>query len=85
MASHEKLIPSVELWEMAIIDHLIIDTYHISLILMMENAGSALAALAVEMMQDKPHPRTVVVLDGKGGNGDTTGCVGMVLKCDPCD
>lgn len=62
-------IPCVDPWEMAMIDCLMLDTYHISLIQMMENAGAALAALAVELMYDKTKPETVVVLAGKGGNG----------------
>lgn len=54
---------------MAMVDDRMINTYHILLLQMMENAGAALAALAVTLAAEVSQPGTIVVLAGTGGNG----------------
>lgn len=57
--------PAITADQMRQVDRLMISEFHIDLVQMMENAGRALAELAIDAFQ----PRTVVVLAGPGGNG----------------
>lgn len=58
-------IPAVTAEQMREVDRLMVDEFHIELVQMMENAGRALAELAI----DRYRPDSVVVLAGPGGNG----------------
>lgn len=58
-------VPAVTATQMREIDRIMIDELHIELVQMMENAGRALAELAIRRFA----PRTVAVLAGSGGNG----------------
>ncbi len=56
--------------QMVEVDRLMIETYRIELIQMMENAGRNLAALArVRFLDGDPRGKTIVLLAGSGGNG----------------
>ena len=51
------------------VDRIMIKTYHIALVQMMENAGRNLAHLArTRFLHGDPRDRRVVVLVGRGGN-----------------
>lgn len=58
-------IPTITACEMHEVDHVMIYEYGIDLVRMMENAGRALADLALERFA----PASVMVLAGAGGNG----------------
>lgn len=62
-----KVVPTVTAAQMAWVDDKMMQTYHVGLLQMMENAGMALAALAVARMHRRLDP--VVVMAGPGGNG----------------
>jgi len=63
-------IPSITTAQMREVDRLMIETYGIELIQMMENAGRHLAHLArTRFLDGDPRGRGVVVLAGRGGNG----------------
>lgn len=62
-------IPAVTAAQMAEVDRLMIETYGIQLIQMMENAGRLLAEQARRMLGGHPAEETVVVLCGAGNNG----------------
>jgi NAD(P)H-hydrate epimerase len=63
-------IPSITTAQMREVDRLMIETYGIELIQMMENAGRHLAQLArTRFLDGDPRGRDVVVLAGRGGNG----------------
>lgn len=56
--------------DMRLIDEMMVDAVHVSLLQMMENAGRALAALArVRFLAGDAGGRRVMVLAGAGGNG----------------
>lgn len=56
--------------QMVEVDRLMIETYHIDLIQMMENAGRCLAIVAREVfLSGDPKGKTIAVLAGTGGNG----------------
>jgi NAD(P)H-hydrate epimerase len=61
-------IPAITTEEMIEVDRLMIDHYGISLFQMMENAGSHLADLAMNLMTNSPHQK-IVILCGGGNNG----------------
>lgn len=60
-----KSVPTVDRAQMQEVDRLMIETYRIQLMQMMENAGSNLADLAIERFA----PDSVQVAVGSGGNG----------------
>ncbi len=63
-------IPFVDTDQMRLVDRLMIETYRIELVQMMENAGRHLAHLArFRFLDGDPRDRDVVVLAGRGGNG----------------
>ena len=63
-------VPTVTTQQMIEVDRLMIETYRIQLIQMMENAGRGLARLAVHRFLDgNTAGRSVTVLAGRGGNG----------------
>ena len=63
-------IPAITQEQMVEVDRAMIEDYGIELKMMMENAGRALAILAVERFLDSdPRSKGVVVLAGPGGNG----------------
>ena len=63
-------VPVVTTQQMIEVDRLMIETYRIELVQMMENAGRGLARLAVHrFLDDNPEGRSVTVLAGRGGNG----------------
>lgn len=64
----KKPIPSLTAQQMAEVDRLMIEVYHIDLIQMMENAGSHLAELAISLTKKKTDP-TFLILCGSGNNG----------------
>lgn len=56
--------------QMIEVDRLMIETYHIDLIQMMENAGRCLAIVAREVfLSGDPQGKKIAVLAGTGGNG----------------
>lgn len=56
--------------QMIEVDRLMIETYHIELIQMMENAGRCLAIVAREVfLSGDPQGKKIAVLAGTGGNG----------------
>jgi NAD(P)H-hydrate epimerase len=61
-------IPCVTVNEMKKIDHFMINAYHVELLQMMENAGTALASLAYQQIGD-PVKKKIVILAGRGNNG----------------
>ena len=61
-------IPALTTEQMVEVDRLMIETYHILLIQMMENAGRDLAEQARRMLGNVTH-RQIVVLCGAGNNG----------------
>ena len=60
-----RLVPAVTAAQMREVDRVMVEELHIELVQMMENAGRALAELALGRF----HPDTVTVLAGPGGNG----------------
>ena len=62
-------IPAITRDQMIEVDRLMIETYGILLIQMMENAGRGLAEMAGRMMDGVVHGRRMVVLCGAGNNG----------------
>lgn len=63
-------LPWITTAQMIEVDRLMIETYHIELIQMMENAGRCLAILAKKrFLRDSLVNKCVVVLSGTGGNG----------------
>ncbi len=58
-------LPSVTAQQMRVVDELMVGEFGIDLVRMMENAGRALADVAVRRYE----PRSVAVLAGTGGNG----------------
>ncbi len=64
------VVPVVIAAQMRVVDELMIGTYHIELLQMMENAGRNLADFAESRLGAiSSAPRVVVVLVGPGGNG----------------
>lgn len=61
-------IPAISVHQMAEVDRLMIEVYHIELIQMMENAGRNLADFAQSMTASHPNP-TYLVMAGSGNNG----------------
>ncbi len=67
---HPIPTPAITAHQMAEIDRLMIEEYHITLLHMMENAGRALAHLARRrFLGGDPRGRRVTILAGVGGNG----------------
>lgn len=64
-----KLIPWLLVEQMREVDRLMIEEFQISLVRMMENAGSCLAELARALLGGGAHGERIVVLAGSGGNG----------------
>lgn len=65
-----RKIPTLTTEQMIEVDRLMIESYHIELIQMMENAGRCLAILARDQfLKRKFYKRKVVILAGPGGNG----------------
>jgi len=63
-------IPTLTTSQMRDVDRLMMETYQIQLIQMMENAGRHLATLAVNrFLGGEPHEKHVVIAAGSGGNG----------------
>lgn len=62
-------LPVVTPEQMAEVERLMVDEYHISQLQMMENAGRSLALLAKQMLDNDLADRPVVVLAGRGKNG----------------
>ncbi len=63
-------VPTLTISQMREVDRLMVETYHIQLVQMMENAGRHLARLAVDrFLGGQPHAKHVVVAAGSGGNG----------------
>jgi len=78
MTTHDDLpmpespitIPAITTDQMRAVDRLMVETYGIELLQMMENAGRQLAHLARRRFLDgDPRGQSVVVLAGTGGNG----------------
>ncbi len=66
----EGFIPRLTIEQMIEVDRLMIETYRIELIQMMENAGRGLALLAkTRFLQEATAQSPIVVLAGTGGNG----------------
>ena len=65
-----KKMPFLTTGQMRAVDAAMIETYHIGLIQMMENAGRNLAHLArARFLAGNPRQREVLILAGRGGNG----------------
>ena len=62
-------VPTVTTGQMKEVDRLMVESYGIELIQMMENAGRSLATLARAMLDGDVTDRPVVVLAGRGNNG----------------
>jgi len=63
-------IPAITTDQMREVDRLMVETYRIDLIQMMENAGRNLAALTRQrFLSGEPGGKNVLVLAGSGGNG----------------
>src|SRR5512137_653257 len=62
-------IPALTTDQMRDVDRLMVETYHISLEQMMENAGHNLAELARRRLAGKAAGKTITVLCGPGNNG----------------
>jgi NAD(P)H-hydrate epimerase len=61
-------LPSLTAIQMAEVDRLMIEVYHIQLIQMMENAGRNLADCAIKLTQSQSNP-AFLILCGSGNNG----------------
>ena len=66
---YEGEIPVLTTPQMAEVDRLMIEEYHISLIQMMENAGRNLAELVKRHLGGQVNDRSIIVLSGAGNNG----------------
>ncbi len=67
---YKNEIPKITTEQMVEVDRLMIETYHIDLLQMMENAGRCLAILAIDQFLKKDtNQKKVIVLAGSGGNG----------------
>lgn len=65
-----KDLPCLTRAQMAEVDRLAVEEFHIDLLQMMENAGRNLARLTVAHLPGgRPGPSSVVVMAGPGGNG----------------
>jgi len=63
-------VPTVSTDTMRMVDAIMVDTYHIELLQMMENAGRNLADFAVKWFAQKANAQlTIAILVGSGGNG----------------
>ena len=62
-------LPALSTEEMVEVDRLMIETYDIRLIQMMENAGRNLADLAQAMLAGEALERPILILAGRGANG----------------
>lgn len=63
-------IPYLNAEQMRAVDHAMVETYQITLLQMMENAGRNLAHLArTRFLDGDPRERDVVILAGRGSNG----------------
>ncbi len=62
-------IPSVTAGEMERVDDRMMNVYGVHLLQMMENAGAALATLAVHLVPSGRRARRITVVAGAGGNG----------------
>lgn len=63
-------LPAIDVPQMAEVDRLMIEEYHISLLQMMENAGRCLAVLARDrFLEGNPSGKRMMILAGSGGNG----------------
>lgn len=62
-------VPALTTHQMMEVDRLMIEEYGIALMQMMENAGSHLASLAIQLMKESSAKKNVVVLCGGGNNG----------------
>ena len=62
-------IPAITTDQMREVDRLMVESYHISLLQMMENAGRGLAEQARRMLSGNVAGKTVAVLCGLGNNG----------------
>ena len=62
-------VPALTTYQMMEVDRLMIEEYGIALMQMMENAGSHLASLAIQLMKESSAKKNVVVLCGGGNNG----------------
>ena len=70
MNQHSSAVPSVTAAQMAEVDRLMTEVFHIDLVQMMENAGRLLARLAADrFLSGSPVGKAVAVLAGTGGNG----------------
>ncbi len=67
--TEDTRLPAVTPAQMAEVDRLMVEEYHIGLLQMMENAGFGLAWLAKRLLDDDIADRPVVVLAGRGNNG----------------
>jgi NAD(P)H-hydrate epimerase len=66
----DEPVPHISASQMAEVDRLATETYHIGLIQLMENAGRNLASLArSRFLQGDPRGHQVTILAGSGGNG----------------
>lgn len=67
---HQGAVPYLSTAQMVAVDRLMIETYQIELLQMMENAGRCLAELARQrFLRGDPRRKHVTVLAGSGGNG----------------
>ena len=62
-------VPAITTDQMMEVDRLMIEEYGIALMQMMENAGSHLASLAIQLMKGSSAKKKAVVLCGGGNNG----------------
>ncbi|MBI1294454.1 NAD(P)H-hydrate epimerase [bacterium] len=62
-------LPILSTTQMIEVDRLMVETYHITLLQMMENAGHNLALLAKQLLDNDTADRPIVVLAGRGNNG----------------
>jgi NAD(P)H-hydrate epimerase len=62
-------IPALTTDQMREVDRLMVESYNISLIQMMENAGRSLAELARRILDGNAAGKTIIVLCGPGNNG----------------
>ncbi len=67
---YKNNVPRITTEQMIEVDRLMMETYRIDLIQMMENAGRCLAILAVDrFLKNNLSQKKVIVLAGSGGNG----------------
>jgi NAD(P)H-hydrate epimerase len=67
--SSEKDVPAITTEQMAEVDRLVIKTYGILLVQMMENAGKNLAELARKKLGGRVAGKRIIVICGAGNNG----------------